>query len=501
MGQYNSQYTYSSSLTLRADVKYVQYITVGGGGGGARPFAGAGRVPQSGGDTRLNTTGLWSQGGRAGELNRGGYGGYGNYSYGRNGVINNSGGEFLRAASGYGPYGFGGAGQWRGPPNSGGGGGGGASIATYYRGSSGAVGGQSVGWTIGQGGVQGGNGNRRRGYVGGIYIRQTTYDRPSASISANPSSIILGSSTTLTWTTSGDIDSVNISGIGNVGTSGSLSISPSGSGNWTLNAINPAYTTQDTVTVTVLIPPVVTMSFDNDTIVLGENATLTWTVTGDADQMTIDNGIGVTNLNGYQTVTPTQSIVYTGTATGVGGTGSGTAVLTVLPPPTLSVSGPIVVDYLDDMPFSISATNVPGGVSFTTAYVNTNGTQEQEASVTIPGSNGDLVEITDFAYTPAYDNFGPTSVTFLFTANGYGGLVAYEQVVIPVTIDQTPDAIDIPSTEDKLRDEEPVVTPNVEVTSEQIVVQDIDIPVETKSDYPIQVEIENGDVWYDVRQI
>jgi hypothetical protein len=217
--------------------------------------------------------------------------------------------------------------------------------------------------------------------------------------------------------------------------------------------------------------------------------------------MTIDNGIGVTNLNGYQTVTPTQSIVYTGTATGVGGTGSGTAVLTVLPPPTLSVSGPIVVDYLDDMPFSISATNVPGGVSFTTAYVNTNGTQEQEASVTIPGSNGDLVEITDFAYTPAYDNFGPTSVTFLFTANGYGGLVAYEQVVIPVTIDQTPDAIDIPSTEDKLRDEEPVVTPNVEVTSEQIVVQDIDIPVEIKSDYPIQVEIENGDVWYDVREI
>jgi hypothetical protein len=501
MGQYNSQYTYSSSLTLRADVKQVQYITVGGGGGGARPMAGFGRVPQSGGDTRLNTTGLWSQGGRAGELNRGGYGGYGNYSYGRNGQINYSGGEFLRAASGYGPYGFGGAGQWRSPSFTGGGGGGGASLATYYRGSNGAVGGQSVGWTIGQGGIQGGNGNRRRGYVGGIYINQTTYDRPAASISANPSSIILGSSTTLTWSTSGDITSVNISGIGNVSTSGSLSISPSGSGNWTLNAINPAYTTQDTVTVTVLIPPVVTMSFDNDTIVLGENATLTWSVTGDADRMTIDNGIGVTTLNGYQTVTPTQSIVYTGTATGLGGTGSGTAVLTVLPPPTLSVAGPIVVDYLDDMPFSISATNVPGGVSFTTAYVNTNGTQEQEASVTIPGSNGNLVEISDYAYTPVYDNFGPTSVTFLFTANGYGGLVAYEQVVIPVNIDQTPDAIDIPSTEDKLRDEEPVVTPNVEVTSEQIVVQDIDIPVEIKSDYPIQVEIENGDVWYDVRQI
>ena len=501
MAQYNSQYTYSSSLTLRFDVKSVQYITVGGGGGGARPNPTWGRVPQSGGDTRLNTTGLWSQGGRAGELNRGGYGGYGNYSYGRNGQLNYSGGEFLRAASGYGPYGFGGAGQWRGTSITGGGGGGGASLATYYRGSNGAVGMQSVSWTIGQGGVQGGTGNRRRGYVGGIYINQTTYDRPAASISANPSSIIQGSSTTLTWSTSGDIDSVNISGIGNVSTSGSLSISPSGSGNWTLNAINPAYTTQDTVTVTVLIPPVVTMNFDNDTIVLGESSELFWTVTGDADQMSIDNGIGVTNLTGSQIVTPTQSVVYTGTATGLGGTGSDTAVLTVLPPPTLSVAGPIVVDYSDDIAFSISATNVPDGISFTTAYLNTNQSQEQEASVTIPGSNGDLVEISDYTYTPVYDNFGPTSVTFLFTANGYGGLVAYEQVVVPINIDQTPDAIDIPSTEDKLRDELPVITPNVEVTSEQIVVDDIDIPVEIKSDYPIQVEIENDGNFQDVRQI
>ena len=153
------------------------------------------------------------------------------------------------------------------------------------------------------------------------------------------------------------------------------------------------------------------------------------------------------------------------------------------------------------MPFSISATNAPGGVSFTTSYVNTNGTQEQEASVIIPGSNGDLVEITDFSYTPTYDNFGPTSVSFLFTANGYGGLSQVQQITIPVNIDQTPDAIDIPSSEDKLRDELPVITPDVEVTTEQIVVDDIDIPVEIKSDYPIQVEIENGEVWYKVREI
>ena len=184
MGTYNNTYTYSSSQVLRQDVKQVNYITVAGGGGGARPNVGFGRSPNNGQDTRLNTTGLWSQGGRHGNLNSGGSGGYGNYSYGRNGQINYSGGQYQRAASGYGPYGSGGAGQWRSPSLTGGGGGGGASRSTYYRGSNGSIAGQRVYWTIGQGGTQGGNGNRRRGDNGAIYISQTTYDRPSASISA-----------------------------------------------------------------------------------------------------------------------------------------------------------------------------------------------------------------------------------------------------------------------------------------------------------------------------
>ena len=501
MATYSSQYTYSSSLTLRSDVKSVQYITVGGGGGGARPNPTWGRDPDDGGDTRLNTTGMWSQGGRHGELNRGGYGGYGNYAYGSNGQINYSGGEYLRAASGYGPYGYGGAGQWRGTSLTGGGGGGGASLNTYYRGQSGAIGGQSINWTIGQGGIQGGTGARRRGYVGGFYIWQYTYDIPSASISASPSSIIQGQNATISWSTSGDVDTVSIGNVGNVGVSGFLTVSPSNTTYYQLTASNPAYTSTDAVTITVLIPPTVTMYFSNNTIIQGSNTTLYWNVTGDANQMSINNGIGVTNLSGSQVITPTQSLVYTGTATGPGGTGSSNAVLTVLPPPTLNVSGPLAVNYLGAMPFSISATNAPGGVSFTTSYVNTNGTQEQESSVIIPGSNGDLVEITDFSYTPTYDNFGPTSVSFLFTANGYGGLSQVQQITIPVNIDQTPDAIDIPSSEDKLRDELPVITPDVEVTTEQIVVDDIDIPVEIKSDYPIQVEIENGEVWYKVREI
>jgi hypothetical protein len=72
---------------------------------------------------------------------------------------------------------------------------------------------------------------------------------------------------------------------------------------------------------------------------------------------------------------------------------------------------------------------------------------------------------------------------------------------VDIVIDMTPDAIDIPSSEDKFLGEEPVITPDVQVTSENIVINDIDIPVEIKSNEPIQVEIDNSDNWMNVRQI
>ena len=86
-------------------------------------------------------------------------------------------------------------------------------------------------------------------------------------------------------------------------------------------------------------------------------------------------------------------------------------------------------------------------------------------------------------------------------AVGQAGLTAIDQLIVPVNIDQTPDAIEIPSSEDKLRDEEPVITPNIEVTTEQIVIDDIDIPVTIKASLPIQVEIENSGTYLPVEEL
>ena len=72
---------------------------------------------------------------------------------------------------------------------------------------------------------------------------------------------------------------------------------------------------------------------------------------------------------------------------------------------------------------------------------------------------------------------------------------------VSINIDRMPDAIDIPETDDTFKNEEPVVTPDVEVTSQRLLVDDIDIPVEVKADYPIQLEIDDSGIYVDIREI
>ena len=86
-------------------------------------------------------------------------------------------------------------------------------------------------------------------------------------------------------------------------------------------------------------------------------------------------------------------------------------------------------------------------------------------------------------------------------AVGEAGLTSSATFDAFINIDRTPDAIDIPSSENKLRDEQPVITPDAEVTSEQIFVDDIDVPVEIKADQPIQVEIDDSGTFQDIREI
>src|SRR5580693_9638528 len=77
---------------------------------------------------------------------------------------------------------------------------------------------------------------------------------PTASLSANPSTVDKGGSTTLTWQTSNATD-VSIDGVGAVQASGSQSVTPSDSTTYTLTAKGAGGTQQATARVTVTAPP------------------------------------------------------------------------------------------------------------------------------------------------------------------------------------------------------------------------------------------------------
>ena len=99
-----------------------------------------------------------------------------------------------------------------------------------------------------------------------------------------------------------------------------------------------------------------------------------------------------------------------------------------------------------------------------------------------------------------WNDFGPYLINWNISVQGTGGQ-AQDSTQTTVIIDQTPDNFAIPETKDKIKEQEPVETPETEILSELLLVDGIDIPVEIKSNYPIQVDINANDDWQDVRQI
>ena len=320
---------------------------------------------------------------------------------------------------------------------------------------------------------------------------------PILNLDASPNPIIKGQSTTLSWSTS-DSEYIQESKIepapGLVNTSGSAAVSPIETTTYTFTVRWANGNRQISRTVTVYVPPDITVSLDSNPILLGESTTLRWSTTGDASTMTITPGIGATNLSGAQAVTPTQDTTYTLTATGPGGTDTQQITLTVIQPPELNLTGPLAIPYgQSTVGFSYEVVNA---LSIDVSIIQRDLDNSDDFFTDTAATDRSV-----YTYEPTWGNRGPQSILVTMTANGQGGLQTVRQVNVPVNIDQTPDAIDIPSTEDKLRDEQPVITPDVEVISEQIVVTDIDIPVEVKADYPIQVEIDNSNVWYNVQEL
>lgn len=152
----------------------------------------------------------------------------------------------------------------------------------------------------------------------------------------SPSTIEEGELASLTWNTS-DATEVSISGIGLVGPSGTLLVSPDETTEYTLTATNPSGTATQSVTLTVnpiVIPPLPDPVIDffsaiPDEILQGEFTTLSWG-TRFAETVTI-SALGQVGPAGSLVLAPTTTTTYTLTATNSEGSVSQDVTVTVIP--------------------------------------------------------------------------------------------------------------------------------------------------------------------------
>ena len=334
------------------------------------------------------------------------------------------------------------------------------------------------------------------------------YPAPVPTISASPTSYINNGqgSSRLTWSVSNSSYATSITLNGSpVSASGNLLVSPTQTTDYVLRTTftvrteyYPSTTLTSTARVTVYQPPVVTLTLDDadNAIPLGDTTTLRWSTTGDADRITISPGIGNSLLTSASPVSPTVTTTYTAVATGLGGSGNAEITLVVWQPPTLTIGSPININYGDNtssVTYEVTNTNSISGML---RYVDLDGNDISVVNLTLP-LNQTRYNLNDIPW----GNRAPVKILGSFTAYGDGGLYRTRSFEISINIDQTPDYIEVPESGDKISDEEPVISPDVEVVSTQIVISDIDIPVEIKANYPIQVELDNSALWQDIRQL
>ena len=206
---------------------------------------------------------------------------------------------------------------------------------------------------------------------------------------------------------------------------------------------------------------------------------------------------GSANLSGSINISPTVTTTYTLTASGNGGTDTEQVTITVNDPPSVTLNVPNSVSYGDVIEIQHSQENSTDAYELRMLMtdldgVTTNDVADLGAATSTP--------TTTNTYSPAYTNRGPSTVQFTLYGRGAGAMAAQEIKTVNINIDQLPDVVNFPTSEDKIKSEQPVISPDETVTSEQVVINDIDIPVEIKSSSPIQVQIDDG-TYQNIRQI
>ena len=258
----------------------------------------------------------------------------------------------------------------------------------------------------------------------GCTFPTVNHGSPQVTVTANPSTINPGGSSTLTVTVS-NATQVTLSGSdGSTYTvqaaGGTQVVKPSATTTYTVVATGAGGKTTATATVTVsATAPTVSMTADPASITQSTSSILTVTATN-ATQVTVTGTDGSSyNLSvtgGTQAVSPTATTTYTATATGAGGQAQATAVVTVTPNPAPTVT------------ITAAPSSVTSGTASTLTVAATYAT-----TVTIAGSDGSSYTLQPNGGTQSVT---PTATTnYTATATGPGGATSASATV---TVTSTP---------------------------------------------------------------
>ena len=180
-------------------------------------------------------------------------------------------------------------------------------------------------------------------------VTVTVVSKPTiSSFTASPTSINSGSSSTLSWVTTGATSIAITPGtFTSTSGSGSTSVSPTATTTYTLTATNAAGSTTAAVTVTVVSKPKISSFTASPTSInSGSSSTLSWVTTGATSIAITPGTFTSTSGSGSTSVSPTATTTYTLTATNTAGSTTATAKVTVT-----STGGPL----------AITTTTCPGG--------------------------------------------------------------------------------------------------------------------------------------------
>jgi len=167
---------------------------------------------------------------------------------------------------------------------------------------------------------------------------------PSVTLTAQPSSIVPGQSTTLNWTSSNAV-SATLSGIGSVAPTGTVTVNPGQTTTYTIT-VNGSGGQTASAQATVTVGPgnglFVAITANPSTIAVSQTSVLTVTANG-AKTLVITDNVDTQNFSlppggGTQTVSPSTTTTYTATATAANNQTATASVTVTVTPGSLNTS-------------------------------------------------------------------------------------------------------------------------------------------------------------------